>query len=151
MAIKQAIALLFERDIQRLHNEIAAFENDQLLWELRPGITNCSGNLALHLCGNLNHFIGATLGDTGYVRDREAEFRTKNVSKDTLLDTIADVQNTVSVTLGRLTDEQFDEDYPLEPLGYPMTVGYFLVHLTGHLNYHLGQINYHRRLLAPLP
>jgi uncharacterized damage-inducible protein DinB len=149
MAIKQAIALLFERDIQRLHNEIAAFPSDELLWELRPGIANCSGNLALHLCGNLNHFIGATLGDTGYVRDRAAEFTTKNVSKAILLDTIADAQKTVSLTLGRMTDQQFDEDYPLEPLGYPMTVGYFLVHLTGHLNYHLGQINYHRRLLAP--
>jgi uncharacterized damage-inducible protein DinB len=147
--MKKSVITIFERDIQRLHNEVEAFPTDELLWELRPGISNCSGNLALHLCGNLNHFIGATLGDTGYVRDRESEFTTKNISKAALLERIAEVRQTVNSTLERMTEDEFNENYPLEPLGYPMTVGYFLVHLTGHLNYHLGQINYHRRLLSP--
>jgi hypothetical protein len=139
---------LFDRDLDRLIKETEAYPTDELLWELRPGISNTAGNLVLHLCGNLNHFIGAHLGETGYVRDRDAEFSTKGVSKATLLAEIGQVKRTVLTTLENLTGDQLQATYPLEPLGYPMTVSYFLIHLSGHLNYHLGQINYHRRLIS---
>jgi uncharacterized damage-inducible protein DinB len=145
--MKQSFITLFDRDIDRLYKEIAAYSSDDKLWELKGEILNTPGNLALHLCGNLNHFIGANLGNTGYVRDRDAEFATKDVSKADLLNMIEKAKLTVLTTLENLTDEQLGATYPLEPLGYPMTSNYFLIHLSGHLNYHLGQINYHRRLL----
>lgn len=144
--MKQAFISLFERDLDRLHKEIAAYSSDAALYELRPGITNSAGNLALHLCGNLGHFIGATLGNTGYVRDRDTEFTTREVSVGQLTDLIADTRTMVTKTLEGLSEEQLDAPYPLEPFGYPMTTNYFLLHLSGHLNYHLGQINYLRRL-----
>ena len=145
--MKQSLITLFERDIQRLYNEIEAYTNDAALWVLPSTIKNTGGNLALHLCGNLNHFIGAILGNTGYVRERELEFSTKDVSIKQLLNSIDEVKTVVTTTLQGLSNEQLNEDYPLEPLGYRMTTDYFLIHLSGHLNYHLGQINYHRRLL----
>lgn len=145
--MKQSLITLFERDIQRLYNEVQSYPNDAALWVLPTTIKNTGGNLALHLCGNLNHFIGAMLGNTGYVRDRDLEFSTKDVSIKELLILIEDVKSVVAQSLEGLTDEQLNEDYPLEPLGYRMTTAYFLIHLNGHLNYHLGQINYHRRLL----
>ncbi|ASS48978.1 MAG: DinB superfamily protein [Candidatus Fluviicola riflensis] len=146
--MKQSLITLFERDIQRLYNEIQLYTSEQALWILPPmTIHNTAGNLALHLCGNLNHFIGATLGKTGYIRERDLEFSTKDVPVAQLLKAIEDVKSVVIKTLEGLSDEQLNEDYPLEPLGYRMTTTYFLIHLNGHLNYHLGQINYHRRLL----
>ncbi len=146
--MKQSLITLFERDIQRLYNEIQLYTNEQSLWVVPPmTIHNSAGNLALHLCGNLNHFIGAMLGNTGYVRERDLEFSTKDVPQAQLLKSIEEVKSVVVKTLEGLSDEQLNEDYPLEPLGYRMTTAYFLIHLNGHLNYHLGQINYHRRLL----
>jgi uncharacterized damage-inducible protein DinB len=146
--MKQSLINLFERDIQRLYNEIQSYTSEQALWVLPPmTIHNSAGNLALHLCGNLNHFIGATLGNTGYVRDRDSEFSTKDVPKAELLSAIENTKSAVITALEGLNDEQLNEDYPFEPLGYRMTTDYFLIHLSGHLNYHLGQINYHRRLL----
>lgn len=145
--MKQSLITLFERDIQRLYNEVQSYPNDVALWVLPPTIKNTGGNLALHLCGNLNHFIGAILGNTGYVRERELEFSTNDVSVAELLKKIDDVKTVVAETLQKLTDDQLNEDYPLEPFGYRMTTSYLLIHLNGHLNYHLGQINYHRRLL----
>lgn len=138
---------LFERDIQRLHDEITAYEAENLLWELRPNIGNSAGNLALHVCGNLNHFIGATLGDSGYVRDRDSEFTMKHVPKQELLEKIASAKNVVLQTLLQLQDEDLHKTYPLEFAGKPLSTGELLLQLLGHLNYHLGQINYHRRML----
>jgi len=145
--MKQSLISLFDRDINRLHTEIANYTSDQALWLVSPTINNSGGNLALHLCGNLNHFIGATLGNTGYVRQRELEFSKKNLTVSQLLAAIQEMKVVVLNTLESLPKTQLAETYPLEPLGYIMTTDYFLIHLSGHLNYHLGQINYHRRLL----
>lgn len=139
---------LFSRDLKRLSQEIDAYTEEAMLWQTAPGINNSAGNLCLHLLGNLNTYIGATLGQTGYVRDRDAEFTVKKSPKSTLLAGIEDLKSTLAATFTRLTDEQLTDLYPVEVLGYPMTVHYFLTHLSGHLNYHLGQINYHRRLLS---
>jgi uncharacterized damage-inducible protein DinB len=145
--MKQALLSLFERDIQRLHDEIAAYTVPDHLWKLDGEINNTAGNLAIHLCGSLNHFIGAVLGNTGYVRTRDAEFTVKHVPQEEILQRILDTKQTVLSTLDKLPEEELEKTYPLEVFGHPMTTGYFLVHITGHINYHLGQINYHRRLL----
>lgn len=146
--MQEALAALFHRDLTRLHQEIEAYPDEATLWRVAEGISNSAGNLVLHLMGNLNAYIGATLGQTGYVRNREAEFSTKGVPKQELLQKIADTRQMVEAAVQALPDEQLTTAFPTNPLGYPMTTQFFLIHIHGHLNYHLGQIDYHRRLLT---
>lgn len=138
---------LFDRELDRLAEEIQAFKQEENLWKTEGQVTNPAGNLCLHLVGNLQTYVGAKLGQSGYVRNRNAEFSLRNTPRKKLLEQIEDVKRTVAHTLGQLTDEQLQEPYPQQVLGYEMTVSFFLIHLYGHLNYHLGQINYLRRML----
>jgi len=146
--LRKILAEIYERDLGKLKDEIGQYADESDLWEATEGITNPAGNLCLHLSGNLKHFFGAVLGNNGYVRDRDAEFANKNVSRAVMLADIDVAQNVVLSTLAELTEEDLDKPYPIEVFGRPMTTGYFLTHLTAHLNWHLGQINYHRRLVA---
>ena len=138
---------LFQRDIRKLYREVEAYANEEALWQLDQEIKNSAGNLTLHLIGNLNHYIGAQLGNTGYERDREFEFQGKNVPKEKLLQQIQATQKMVDQVLRQLSNDQLTEVYPIEVFNKKMTTEFFLIHLHGHLNYHLGQINYHRRII----
>ena len=138
---------LFNRDLDKLGTEIDSFKDEKKLWEISGDIKNSAGNLCLHLCGNLQHFIGNILGNSGYVRNRDAEFSTKNVAKTKLIDEIAQTIKIVNETLSELKEDKLNEKFPIDVFGYEMTTEFFLIHLVTHLNYHLGQINYHRRLL----
>lgn len=137
----------FSRDLAKLKAEIELYPSEDLLWHVEKGISNSAGNLCLHLMGNLNFFIGATLGQTGYVRDRPLEFSQKNVPRATLIAQIEAATIMVNDTLSRLSAEDLQKEYPVVVFEQKMTTEFFLVHLTTHLTYHLGQINYHRRLL----
>lgn len=137
---------IYERDFNKLRTEIEQYPNEADLWKTSDGITNSAGNLCLHLTGNLKHFIGAVLGNSGYIRNRDAEFSDKGVSRAHLLADIDTVHEVVASTLAKLTDEDLAATYPVEVFGHPMTTEYFITHLATHFNYHLGQINYHRRL-----
>jgi len=142
-----SIIKLYERDLNRLKDEISSYNEESELWKINKEIKNSGGNLALHLVGNLNHFIGATLGNTGYIRKREKEFNDKNVSKQDIIDQINSVKKILLEIIPTLKKEDLSNNYPIEVFGNPMSTEYFLIHLYGHLNYHLGQINYHRRLI----
>jgi hypothetical protein len=149
MIIKE-LHKLFERDLNRLIKEIEGYESEESLWKIEDGINNSGGNLALHLVGNMRTYIGKNLGDFDYIRNREAEFSAKNIPKETLLPILEETKSIVLKTLESLTISHLEEIYQEETLGYEMTTQYFMIHLYGHLNYHLGQINYHRRLLSGL-
>jgi uncharacterized damage-inducible protein DinB len=138
---------LFERDLDKLKDEISLYESEEKLWVVKEGINNSGGNLCLHLCGNLQHFLGATLGETGYIRNREAEFKLKNVPRAKLLEEIAATRTVVTDTLEQVSKNELANDYPIQVFGEAMTTEWFLIFLLGHLNYHIGQINYHRRLM----
>ncbi|MDX1627550.1 MAG: DUF1572 family protein [Fulvivirga sp.] len=140
-----SLIALFDRDLARLKQEIELYPETEL-WKTLPGITNSAGNLTLHICGNLKHFIGAQLGNSGYIREREKEFADKNVSKSALYDNIDQTRQVISKTLGSLSDKNLDSTYPLQMWGKEITTEFFLIHLQSHLNYHLGQINYLRRI-----
>jgi uncharacterized damage-inducible protein DinB len=139
---------VFERDLKKLETEIKQYPDDSSLWKVAGEINNSAGNLCLHLCGNLQNYIGALLGNTGYQRNRPLEFSAKDLSKEKLLEEIDRTKHAVITTLEKLDMKSLDQRYPEESLGYPMTTGFFLIHLFGHFGYHLGQINYHRRLVA---
>jgi len=145
---------LFLRDLEKLKTEITSFKDEKNIWEVSGDtrlsggqVKNSAGNLCLHLCGNLQHFIGAVLGNSGYVRNRDAEFSRKNVPVKELVNEIELTAKVVEKTLNELDEEILQKTFPINVFGYEMTTEFFLVHLTTHLNYHLGQINYHRRLL----
>lgn len=141
------IKSLFIRDLNKLKTEIDSYQDEVNIWKTDKNISNSAGNLCLHLVGNLNHYIGMMLGNSGYIRNRELEFSLKDISRTKLIQQIDKTIEMVSLTLENVSEEKLQKEYPSESLGYPMTTEYFLIHLFGHLSYHLGQINYHRRLL----
>lgn len=143
----QTLKTLFDRDLEKLSQEINAYKNEQNIWLTEDGISNSAGNLCLHLIGNLNTYIGGEIGKTGYVRNRDLEFSMKEVTRQELLTGIAGIRETVQRSLDLLQDQQLEEEYPLLVLKEKTSTGYFLVHLVVHLGYHLGQINYLRRML----
>jgi uncharacterized damage-inducible protein DinB len=143
----ESLKKLFGRDLNKLKSEIEMYQDEKKIWYVEKSITNSAGNLCLHLVGNLNHFIGAEIGKTGYIRHRELEFSLKDVSKFELIRKVEDTINVVDSSLDRLKAEDLEKEYPLLVFDKKTTTEYLLVHLSGHLTYHLGQINYHRRLL----
>jgi hypothetical protein len=138
---------IYERDLDRLKLEIELFNNESKLWSITGSVKNSAGNLSLHLVGNLKTYIGKNLGQIHYVRDRDAEFSLKNVPKQSLLEQIEETKTIVLSSLEKLNTEDFSSTYPENVFGYEMTNGFFLLHLAAHLSYHLGQINYIRRVL----
>lgn len=147
MPIANDLAALFHRDLTRLVEQLGAFPADDALWQ-RRGSTNTPGNLVLHLEGNLREFIGRQLGRLNYTRDRPSEFGAAGITITELVRRIEDVRTLVSSTLTKLDPQDLEKPYPENVLGVPLTTGAFLIHLYGHLNYHLGQIDYLRRMLT---
>ena len=145
--IQDNLSQLFERDLEKLKQEITAYTNEADLWIIQDGISNSPGNLSLHLVGNLKHFVGKMLGNIPYERQRDKEFSDKNISASVLLNSIDETIEAVKQTLENLSEDAIKKIFPSNVFGYEMTTEYFLLHLLAHLNYHLGQINYHRRLL----
>lgn len=130
-----------------LKTEIEAYSDERNLWVLDKSISNSAGNLSLHLIGNLNAFVSAEFGNAGYVRQRDLEFSQKDVPRKQLFQMLDETIETVLMSLDTLSDDQLEEDYPKIVFKEKKSNAFFLIHLTTHLAYHLGQINYHRRLL----
>lgn len=146
MAVQDDLIAHFDRGLQQLRQELEAYPDEKLLWMTEGHIANSAGNLCFHLIGNLNHFIGAALGETGYLRDRPREFAITDVPRDTLIKYIEQTRRMIWQALrpiGELT-ARYPEGFREES----QTVGSMLFRLLGHLYYHVGQINYHRRLLT---
>jgi hypothetical protein len=145
--LKESLTEIFERDLNKLKEEISLYKDERKLWVIDKDISNSAGNLCLHLLGNLNHFIGGALGNTGYVRNRDSEFALKNIPQTELLDKIEQTKTMVIDTLSSLSESDFEKDFPEGKWAEKASTGFLLMHLSTHLSYHLGQINYHRRLL----
>ncbi|GGF24907.1 DUF1572 family protein [Flavobacterium limi] len=145
--LTEILRSLFNRDLNKLKEEIESYQTESQLWIVDKNIANSAGNLCLHLIGNLNTYIGAALGKTGYIRNRPLEFSAKDVLKAELISKIEKTILMVNDTLDILTAADLEAIYPSEFLEREEVTGFFLVHLSTHLTYHLGQINYHRRLL----
>jgi hypothetical protein len=143
----ETLKKIFKRDLEKLKQEIIAYHSESNLWRIDKDIANSACNLCLHLVGNLNTYIGAEFGKTGYVRDRDREFSQKNILKDELVKMIEGTITVVANGLNKLKEEHLEKEYPLLVFKERTSTGYFLVHLAVHLGYHLGQVNYHRRLL----
>lgn len=145
--IVDSLNSIFIRDLDKLKKEIEQYRSESNLWITEKEIANSAGNLCLHLIGNLNTFIGAEIGKSGYERQRANEFGDKNTPREDLLRMIAETKVVISQSLSNISDDDLSNEYPILVFQEKTSFGYFLIHLTTHLTYHLGQINYHRRLL----
>lgn len=146
--MKEWITNVIMRELKALRREIETYPSDADLWEVRPGITNPGGNLALHLAGNIQYFLGNVLGKNGYVRNRDAEFGDKDVPRADLLREIDNAIAAVQTGMSRISEADLARPYPESVGGVSSTTGAFLAHFATHLAYHLGQVDYHRRILT---
>ncbi len=135
------------RDLHKLKGEINAYQNQDKIWIIDQGIANSAGNLCLHLIGNLNTYVGAVLGNTGYIRQRDLEFSLKDIEKTQLMKRIDETIHVVGYSLSQVDEKKLEQEYPLLVFDQKTSTEYMLIHLATHLTYHLGQVNYHRRLL----
>jgi uncharacterized damage-inducible protein DinB len=143
----EALITIFNRDLNKLKSEIELYDNENDIWKVQKGITNSAGNLCLHMVGNLNSYIGNVFLKTDYVRNRELEFSIKDIPKSELIEKIEQTIKVVNDSLNMVSEEELKTDFPLLVLEKKMSTEFMLMHFTTHLAYHLGQINYHRRLL----
>ena len=139
---------VFERDLGKLVEEINLYKDENNLWLVKEGISNSGGNLILHLIGGLNHFIGATLAGTGYARERDKEFSLKNIPRTQLIEAINNINAVIKNTLPVLSEDDLQKEFPVKINNKTSSTRFILMHLLTHLNYHLGQVNYHRRLIS---
>lgn len=143
------IAAILARDLDTWRKEVLAFPDEASLWVTLPGVTNSAGTLTLHIAGNLSHFVGAVLGGSGYVRDRDREFGARDVPRAELLATLDAAARAVQVALGGSRPVDLDAPYPEAVAGrYRVVTGDFLMHLVSHCAFHLGQVGYLRRILT---
>jgi hypothetical protein len=145
------LRIILLRDLETLAREVALYPDDASLWREVPGLPNAGGNLALHLCGNLRHFIGAALGATGYQRDRPAEFAARGLAREAVEAEIRTAAREVDATLAALEPSRLSDPFPLAFEGRHLRTDLFLAHLCGHLAFHLGQLDYHRRVATGNP
>jgi hypothetical protein len=148
MDIAQEITQLFRRDLTRLLQELEAFPDDDTLWRTLPGVGNSAGNLALHLEGNLREFVGRQLGNAPYQRHRNEEFAARGLPKAAVIERLSNVRNLIPPIVARLSPEALDAAFPEQVYGAPISTRQLLLSLHAHLNYHLGQIDYLRRILT---
>src|SRR5213596_14433 len=117
---------ILARDLRALRREIEAYPNERDLWQVQPGITNSAGNLALHLAGNLQYFIGTVLGRTGYARNRELEFGRTSGSRAEIYAELDAAIAVVGRVLPSISDAVLDQEFPEAVMGAKFRTGTFL-------------------------
>ena len=145
------IAGVLVRDLKCLKRQLEAYADETEMWDTPNGVSNSAGNLAMHVAGNIQHFIGMQLGGSSYQRDREAEFASRHVPRAELLRLVDASIAAVQRALPAMDDEAMEKPYGLKIGDTTLTTGDFLLHLASHLTYHLGQIDYHRRVVTGEP
>jgi uncharacterized damage-inducible protein DinB len=145
------VAAILDRDLRTLRRELEAYPDERQIWRAVPGLPNSAGTLALHLAGNLQHYVGACLGDTGYVRNRDAEFSRRDVSRAELLEEIERARAAMAAVLPRVSAEALQRDFPEAIADAHIRTDEYLIHLCAHFAYHLGQLDSHRRIATGNP
>jgi hypothetical protein len=142
------VARVLVRDLNAVRRELEAYPDEAAVWALPPGVANSGGTLALHLAGNLQHFIGGVLGGSGYRRDRVAEFARRDVARSALIVELEAAIVAIGLGMSQVSEARLAEEFPEAIAGHRIVTGEWLIHLVAHTAYHLGQIDYHRRLVT---
>ena len=139
---------LYGKELDKLKNEINAYESDELLWKSVEGAQVTGGNLCLFIAGNLQHNIGAMIGDSGYIRNKEAELKARNVSRERLMEEIENTRQVVVDTLEQVSKSELLKVFPTKDFEEPVTTEYYLVHLLNNFSFNLGQMHMHRKTVS---
>jgi len=142
------VAMMLLRELEGFEREVSLFRDDESLWKSLPGVTNSAGNLAMHVAGNLQHYIGAVLGGTGYLRNRDAEFALRSGTRAAVVSELHQAAKAVRDVLSNMTDDRLADEFPEAVMGMKFRTSTFLVHLCAHAGFHLGQAGYLRRALT---
>jgi hypothetical protein len=142
--LNSILANFYERDLRKLIGEVNLFRDEENLWRTAGSVNNSSGNLVLHIIGGTNYLIGTILAHTGYVRNRDQEFTQKRVARK---DLVAQLEELIPLVSKTVSAQDMDAEYPIPFDDAKRTNAYVLVQLLAHLNYHLGQVSYMRRIL----
>jgi len=142
------IAMMLVRELEGFEREVSLFPDDEMVWKTMPGVTNSAGNLAMHVAGNLQHYIGAVLGGTGYVRNREAEFSRRSGTRAEIVFELRQAATILSQVLRNVPEEKLVGEFPEALMGMRFRTSTLLVHLCAHAGFHLGQAGYLRRALT---
>lgn len=148
MTFTSDVERLLTRELDGLGREVGLFPDDRQLWVTPVGISNAAGNLALHVAGNLQHFVGALLGGTGYVRDRDREFATRTGTRAHVHQELQAAARAVESTLARMDTAALQLPMPGAPNALTIRTDLFLLHLVSHAAFHLGQAGYVRRIVC---
>jgi hypothetical protein len=147
-SVAPTVQYMLRRELGAVRRSVEAYPDDAALWILPPGLPNAGGTIALHLAGNLQHYLGAKLGQSGYIRNRDAEFARRGVSRKEILAELDAAAAAIDRGIGAVTEDTLTRPYPEHMAGKPVQTGDFVVHLLAHLAYHLGQLDYHRRVVT---
>ena len=112
--VAEFAAEIFERELTKLIEEIKLYPDEATLWKTSNGISNSGGNLCLHICGNLQHFIGNVIGNSGYTRNRDREFSAQIPSAEL----ISEIQKTIKVVISAFKSSpeiDLEEEYTAFP------------------------------------
>jgi hypothetical protein len=142
------LAALLDRDLRALRRQLEAYPDERQIWGEVPGMPNSAGTLALHLAGNVQHYIGARFGGTGYLRNRDAEFARRDLSRAELVAEVERARVAVKAGCERIDPDVLDQDFPEAIARCRLRTGDYLVHLCAHFAYHLGQLDAHRRVVT---
>ncbi|HKT61438.1 MAG TPA: DUF664 domain-containing protein [Gemmatimonadales bacterium] len=146
--LASGVAAILDRELRTLRRELEAYPDERQIWQDVPGLPNSAGTLALHLAGNLQHYIGARWGGTGYVRNRDAEFSRRGVGRAELVAEIERARAAITAALSRVPEEALEQDFPELIAEAHIRTDEYLVHLCAHFAYHLGQLDSHRRIVT---
>jgi hypothetical protein len=142
------IAIVLVRELEGFEREVSLFPDDESVWQTLPGLTNTAGNLALHVAGNLQHYIGTVLGNTAYKRDRNLEFSRRSGTRAEVVSELRQAATVVRHVLTSIHEDKLAAEFPEMIMGMKFRTGLFLVHLCAHAGFHLGQAGYLRRTLT---
>jgi hypothetical protein len=140
------LEMLYLREVATLGRELDLYSDDRSVWRELPGLPNPAGTLFLHLSGSLQYFFGAVLGKSGYVRDRAAEFSKRDVPRSEIKRELARARQGVKAGFANLTEEHLGQVFPVQYADAEVSTQLTLLQFLSHLTYHLGQIDYHRRV-----
>lgn len=132
----------FQTSAKKIHGLIDPLTEEQI-WTKPYPYGNSIGNLVLHLTGNLNFYLGAEIGGTGYVRNRPLEFaETSRIAKNELLDRFDEAIAIVAMVLQKQTENDWGKAYSakgLEEIGDRLSM---ILQCAAHLYHHTGQMMY---------
>ena len=146
--ISTDITTLLLRELEGFKRELALFPDEDRMWHTLPGVTNSAANLALHVAGGLQYLVGSVLGQTGYVRDREAEFNRRSGTRGEVYAELDRAAAVVRDVMPGVPDSTLALPFPEPVLGVAFGTRVFLLHLCAHAALHLGQAGYLRRVLT---